>query len=268
LIGQYAMSEYDGYLRVATTRGEPTPAPADGGTAPPQLSDNLVSVLQPENGALITVGTLHGLGRGEKIYAVRFVGNLGYVVTFNQTDPLYVVDLSDPAHPALAGQISLSGYSSFLQPLSASLLLGIGESVDQQLATTGLQLEVFNVAQPGQPGLVSRQQLGQGSSSAAEYDPHAILWWPATGLLVLPVDNYSGSGATSSAGVWSIGPAGALHQVGSLTQPGNSQSGYPEIERAVVVGGDLYMLSEQGVMVSNMSSLARVAWLGYPNTSS
>jgi hypothetical protein len=217
---------------------------------------------------LITVGTLHGLGRGEKIYAVRFVGDLGYVVTFNQTDPLYVVDLANPERPALSGQVSLSGYSSFLQPLNNSLLLGIGEAVDQQLRTAGLQLEVFNVAQPGQPVLVSRQPLGQGFSSAAEYDPHALLWWPASGLLVLPVDNYSTGENTSSADVWSIGAAGALHQVGSLTQPGSSQSGYPQIERAVVVGGDIYTLSENGVMVSTMSSLVPVAWLAYPNTSS
>jgi hypothetical protein len=268
LIGQYAMSEYGGYLRVATTKGEPTPAPADGGTPPPRLSDNLISVLQPENGALITVGALHGLGRGEKIYAVRFAGDLGYVVTFNQTDPLYVVDLSDPLHPVLAGQLSLAGYSSFLQPLGNDLLLGIGQSVDQQLRTEGLQLEVFNVAQPGQPALISRQQLANGATSAAEYDPHALLWWPASGLLVLPVDNYSSSMTGSSADIWSIGPGGALRQVGALTQPGSSQAGYPEIERAVVVGGDIYTLSEQGVMVSDMTSLSQVAWLGYPNTPS
>ncbi len=59
------MSEYDGYLRVATTVGEPTPAPVDGGTAPAQLSDNVVSVLQPQNSALVTVGKLDGLGSGE-----------------------------------------------------------------------------------------------------------------------------------------------------------------------------------------------------------
>jgi uncharacterized secreted protein with C-terminal beta-propeller domain len=268
LIGQYAMSEYNGYLRVASTRGEPTPAPVDGGTPPPQRSDNLVSVLQPENGALVTVGVLHGLGRGEKIYSVRFAGDLGYVVTFNQTDPLYVVDLSNPEQPVLAGQVSLSGYSSFLQPLTGSLLLGVGQAVDQQLRTQGLQLEVFNVAQPSQPALISRQQLGNGASSAAEYDPHALLWWPASDLLVLPVDSNSGNGPDSSADVWSISASGALRQLGSLSQPGRSQAGYPEIERAVVVGGDLYTLSEQGVMVSNMSSLTQVAWLAYQNTSS
>ena len=262
------MSAFDGYLRVATTAGEPTPAPADGGTVPARLSDNMISVLSPDGGSLVTVGRLTGLGKGEKIYAVRFAGDLGYVVTFNQTDPLYVVDLSNPEDPALSGQVSLSGYSSFLQPLGNGLLLGVGQAVDQELRTEGLQLEVFNVAQPGQPVLDSRQQLGWGASSAAEYDPHALLWWPQSKLLVLPVDNYSASAATSAADVWSVSASGLLSQLGTLSQPGSSQSGYPEIERAVIVGNDIYTLSEQGVMVSDMSSLSEVAWLAYQNTSS
>ncbi len=268
LIGQYAMSEYDGYLRVATTVGEPTPAPVDGGAAPAQLSDNVVSVLQPQNSALVTVGKLDGLGSGEKIYSVRFEGDLGYVVTFNQVDPLYVIDLSNPVKPALAGQVSLSGYSSFLQPLSAGLLLGVGQAVDQTLAPQGLQVEVFNVSDPASPSLVSQQQLGNGASSAAEYDPHALLWWPQSNLLVLPVNDYSGSGPSSAADVWTVGSSGTLDQVGTLAQPGNSDSGYPEIERAVIVGTDVYTLSEQGLMVNDISSLSQVAWLPYQNASS
>ena len=268
LIGQYAMSELDGYLRVATTVGEPTPAPVDGEAVPAQLSDNMVSVLQPQDGALVTVGSLHGLGEGEKIYAVRFMGDLAYVVTFDQTDPLYVLDLGNPEQPVLAGQVSLSGYSSLLQPLGAGLLLGVGQSVDQQLRTQGLQVEVFNVADASQPSLVSRQQLGDGAGSAAEYDPHALLWWPQDNLLVMPVDNYSGSGPSSVADVWSVSLSGTLEQVGTLSQPGSEQDGYPEIEREVVVGGDLYTLSEQGVMVNDLSSLSQVAWLGYQDASS
>ena len=151
-----------------------------------------MSVLQPENGALVTVGVLHGLGRGEKIYSVRFAGDLGYVVTFNQTDPLYVVDLSNPEQPVLAGQVSLSGYSSFLQPLTGSLLLGVGQAVDQQLRTQGLQLEVFNVAQPSQPALISRQQLGNRAIPSRVRPARAPVV-AACNLLVLPVDNYSGS---------------------------------------------------------------------------
>jgi hypothetical protein len=268
LIGQYAMSEYNGYLRVATTVGEPTPAPVDGGTAPAQLSDNVVSVLQPENNALVTVGKLDGLGSGEKIYSVRFEGDLGYVVTFNQVDPLYVIDLSNPAQPSLAGQVSLSGYSSSLQPLSSGLLLGVGQAVDQTLAPQGLQVEVFNVSDPAKPSLVSQQQLSDGASSAAEYDPHALLWWPQSNLLVLPVDDYWGSGPSSAADVWTVSTSGTLDQVGTLAQPGSGESGYPEIERAVIVGNDIYTLSEQGLMVSDMSSLSQLAWLPYENASS
>ncbi len=268
LIGQYSMSEFEGYLRVATTVGEPTPAPVDGGSAPAQLSDNTVNVLQPDNGALVTVGALDGLGSGEKIYSVRFEGDLAYVVTFNQVDPLYVVDLSNPRQPVLAGQVSLSGYSSFLQPLSAGLLLGVGQAVDQTLAPQGLQVEVFNVSDPATPSLVSQQQLGGGASSAAEYDPHALLWWPQSDLLVLPVDDYSGSEPSSAADVWTVSSSGTLDQVGTLAQPGSSESGYPEIERAVIVGNEIYTLSEQGLMVNDMSSLSQLAWLPYQNASS
>jgi hypothetical protein len=268
LIGSYAMSEYGGYLRVATSVGEPTPAPADGGPIPAQLSDNVVSVLQPENGALVTVGALHGLGRGEKIYAVLFQGDLGYVVTFNQLDPLYVVDLSNPAQPVLAGQVSLAGYSSFLQPLGNGLLAGVGQSVDSQLQDQDLQLEVFDVADPAQPELVSRQALGAGDNSAAEYDPHALLWWPQSDLLVLPVDNYSGDGPSSAAQVWSVSSSGSLSLVGAISQPQPSGTsgdyGYPEIQRAAVVGDDIYTISEQGIMASDLSSLARVAWMPFP----
>ncbi|HLX89667.1 MAG TPA: beta-propeller domain-containing protein, partial [Acidimicrobiales bacterium] len=120
LIGQYAMSEYEGYLRVATTVGSATPPPNEG-VAPTTASDNRVTILQPQGGSLVTVGTVSGLGSGEKIYAVRFIGPLGYVVTFRQTDPLYVLDLHDPHSPQLAGQLELTGYSSFLQPVGNNL---------------------------------------------------------------------------------------------------------------------------------------------------
>jgi hypothetical protein len=285
LIGQYAMSEYDGYLRVATTVGNAATAPADGGPAKlPSghlvqddgnkagqgeplggYSYAMVSVLQPQGGSLVTVGTLSGLGTGEKIYAVRFAGSLAYVVTFRQTDPLYVVDLNNPAWPTLAGQVSLEGYSSFLQPLTANLLLGIGESVNASLRTQGLQLEIFDVSHPSQPTLVARDQLGADASSSAEYDPHAVLWWPSADLLVLPVDKYDTlSGQPSSvAEVWSVSPSGVLSATGQVAQPSSQQAGTPQVERAVVVGNNLYTVSEQGVMASNLSTLSQVAWLPF-----
>ena len=181
-----------------------------------------------------------------------------------------MIDLSNPEEPALAGQVSLSGYSSVLQPLGNGLLAGVGQSVGSDLQAEGLQLEVFNVSNPGQPSLVSQQVLGDGSSSAAQYDPHALLWWPQSDLLVLPVDDYSGNGPSSMAEVWSVSPSGTLSRVGALTQPqpSNSDYGYPEIERAVVVGTDIYTISEQGVMASDITSLAQLAWLPFEGSSS
>ncbi|HUZ43379.1 MAG TPA: beta-propeller domain-containing protein [Acidimicrobiales bacterium] len=252
LIGQYAMSEYNGDLRVATTVGQATPAPGEG-SAPSQLSDNRVTVLAPVAGALVPVGSVDGLGQGEKIYGVRFVGPLGYVVTFNQTDPLYVVDLSHPTHPTLDGQLALTGYSSFLQPLGGSLLLGVGEAVDSNLRQTGLQLSVFDVSNPNHPVLDSRLKI-DGANSSAQNDPHALLWWPSRRLVATPVTDYqqaqpggggggtsasggSGpSGASSSSGssgsefnglvVWHVDAKGTLQQVAQFAQP-QPQSGQP-----------------------------------------
>jgi hypothetical protein len=110
--------------------------------------------------------------------------------------------------------------------------------------------------------------LGDGASSTAEYDPHALLWWPQANLLVLPVDDYSVSGPSSAADVWTVSSSGTLDQVGTLAQPGSGEGGYPEIERAVIVGNDIYTLSEQGLMVNDMSSLSQLAWLPYQNASS
>ncbi|HET6873466.1 MAG TPA: beta-propeller domain-containing protein [Acidimicrobiales bacterium] len=289
LIGQYAMSEYNGDLRVATTVGQATPPPGEG-QAPTALSDNRVTVLAPDHGALVTVGSIGGLGRGEKIYGVRFEGPLGYVVTFRQTDPLYVLDLSHPAHPSLDGSLALTGYSAFLQPLGDGLLLGVGEGVDQRLRQTGVQLSVFDVSNPNAPSLRSRVEIG-ASQSAAQNDPHAVLWWPANRILAIPVMSYEGR---AYLGVWRVGTDGTLHKLAQLSQPispaqpdvsgGVGASGSPTsppgvaggmpsmpvcmgcnafIDRAVVIGSLLYTTAPGGIMANDMTTWNRAAWLPF-----
>lgn len=295
LLGQYAMSEYQGDLRVASTVGTPTPAPQDG-SAPSTPSDNRVTVLAPRSGALATVGTITGLGTGEQIYAVRFEGPLGFVVTFHQTDPLFVLDLSDPAHPALAGQLPLTGYSSFLQPLGNGMLLGVGQGVDSNLRTDGLQVSLFDVSNPAAPALLDKDVVA-GATSSAEQDPHALLYWAAAGLVVMPVDESGacttcaqplGSGAlvapaTSSgpaaapapfvgALAWkvsgnSLGTATQISQPQSSTTPGGPvpdmvmPAANAGIERALVVGDKLYTVSDGGILASDLGSLAAVSWI-------
>jgi hypothetical protein len=295
LIGQYAMSEYDGDLRVATTVGQPTP-PLGEGSAPTVLSDNLITVLAPAGGHLSTIGSIGDLGRGEKIYGVRFEGPLAYVVTFRQTDPLYVVDLSHPGQPRLDGSLTLDGYSSFLEPLHPGLLLGVGQSVDANERPTGTQLSVFDVSNPSAPVLRSQVEL-PGVYSGVGYDPHQLLWWPATRVLALPVTG----GATQPVDdVWVLTAADQLQLVAQITQPEtaganpgpagdlyacpavsvpvrSAYSGGPVavgpivpgcgagygIERSLVVGNLLYTVSEQGIMATDMTGWTRAAWLPY-----
>ena len=303
LIGQYALSAYQGDLRVATTVGSATPPPGEG-TAPTTVSDSRVTVLAPENGALVPVGTVSGLGAGEKIYAVRFVGPLAYVVTFRQTDPLYVVDLSDPTAPRLAGQLPLTGYSSFLQPLGNGLVLGVGQSVDQNLRTDGLQVSLFDVSDPAHPALVGKDVLS-GATSAAQQDPHALLYWAPTGTVVLPVVQFGSppdgtpvapgvaqGSAFSGAVVWRADGSGLTEQ-GRISQPAGAgvpactvcagafgsggaaaaPGGAPvmapyepyggTVQRALVVGAKLYTVSDAGILESDLASLAPGTWMAF-----
>ena len=107
LLNQFSMSEHEGRLRVATTTSDS----GFGGS-----SESQVRVLERSGTALEQVGVVSGLGVTEQIYSVRFLGNMAYVVTFRQMDPLYVVDLSDPTAPVVRGELKIPGYSAYLHP--------------------------------------------------------------------------------------------------------------------------------------------------------
>ena len=274
LLNQFSLSEYNGYLRAATTS-----RPIWWGGGPPEaLSQSFVTVLQDQGGQLATVGQVSGLGAGQQIYSVRFVGSTGYVVTFRQVDPLYVIDLSTPAAPAVTGQLELEGYSSYLHPLGNGLLLGIGSGVGAGNEPSGTQLELFDVSNPKAPALVQRTTLGAGSSSQALFDHHAFLFWPPTALAVLPVELLPQSypppqqpGASSGSGsqqpfVGAIGfhaDRSGIAEVGRVTHPSSGDYTWP-IQRAIVIGDRLFTLSDAGVMASRLDTLAPLAFAAFP----
>ena len=177
LLNQFAMSEYNGDLRVATTTD-------DGGGFGDQ-SESTVFVLRPEGEDLRQISSVGGLGKDEQIYAVRFIGDLAYVVTFRQIDPLYVIDLSDPTNPVEAGELKIPGYSAYLHPVGDGLLLGVGQDATDEGRTTGTQLSLFDVSDPANPQRIST--LAIGGYSEVEWDHKAFLFWPADGTIVLPV---------------------------------------------------------------------------------
>jgi uncharacterized secreted protein with C-terminal beta-propeller domain len=183
LLDQWAMSEHEGVLRVASTIGDPW---GWGGSRP---SQSAVTTLALEDDALIELGQVTGLGVTERIYAVRFIGDVGYVVTFRETDPLYTIDLSDPSDPTVVGELKILGYSAYLHPMGDDLLLGVGQDADLEGRTKGTQLSLFDVSDLSDPRRIDQVTLAEGSSEV-EYDHRAFLHWPATGLTVVPYSRW------------------------------------------------------------------------------
>ena len=256
LTDQYALSEDKGYLRVATTIGSPQPPTGEGAApAPSDLSDNLVTVLTPKAGVLAKVGELRGLGRGERIYGVRFLGDVGYVVTFRTIDPLYAIDLSDPAHPTARGALHVTGYSSALFPLADGQLLGIGQSVGDHQQQLGAQAEVFEVKDLDAPSLTGKL-VWPDAMSPAQDDHHALLWWAPQHLVVLPLQSYGPNG-DAGAVVLKVGTGG------SLTQTGRISGGHGPISRAVVVGDLLYSVTDGGLVVAPLDDVDSQTWLPF-----
>jgi hypothetical protein len=216
------------------------------------------------------------------------VGNIGYVVTFRQVDPLYTLDLSNPTAPRVAGQLELQGYSSYLHPLDQGLLLGVGQDVGATNEPSGSQLELFDVSNPAAPRLVDKTSLGQGSSTQVNYDHHAFLYWPQTGLAVLPVQIFptysvppvapppaptpptgttspSGSGSTQ-AFTGAIGfhiDSSGIREVGQISHP--SANGFTQpITRSIVIGNLLYTVSDAGILASSLDTLSPQTFVPFP----
>ncbi len=139
LLSQWSLSEYGGVLRVVSTD-----APAWFGSS--DSTESSLTTLRPGGDALNQIGRVGNLGKGERVYAVRFVGPTAYVVTFKRVDPLYTVDLANPSQPRVLGELELPGYSAYLHPIGGDLLLGIGQDVNDQGRPVGTQLSLFDVS--------------------------------------------------------------------------------------------------------------------------
>ena len=261
LLDQWSLSEQDGVLRVASTS-----VPTWWG-GPATESDTSVTTLAARGDGLPRLGSVGGLGKGERVYAVRFIGDVGYVVTFRQVDPLYVLDLSAPSRPTVRGELKILGYSAYLHPVGDGLLLGIGQDATPGGRVQGVQASLFDVSNPAVPRRLDAFTLGKGWSEA-EQDHHAFLWWPRTGLAVLPVQTYDDRPFVGALGL-RVRRAGGITEVGRVSHPdlsGAAPVGSPgtPIRRSVVVGDVLYTVSAAGVRGSALRTFADLGFTRLP----
>ena len=169
LLNTWSLDAYNGFLRLAVTKND----------------ENAVYVL---NEALEPVGELTGVAPGEIIKSVRFMGDTAYVVTFVQTDPLFVIDLSDPAHPTVKGEVKLPGFSSYLHPVGGGLLLGVGSGGTEDGVDGSAKISLFDVSDSTDPRELDSIVI---KDSYLNTDYKAFVTVKADGSFLIPLDIYT-----------------------------------------------------------------------------
>lgn len=250
-IGQYALSEWEGNLRVATTTG-------GGGWGWGQGSESRVTVLAEEDGALVQIGLVDGLGPDEQIYAVRYAGPTAYVVTFRRVDPLYVLDLSDPTEPAVRGELKITGYSAYLHPVGTDRVIGVGQEARTDGRTVGAQVSLFDVGDPTAPRKLDGHVVRNGWSEA-EHEARAFLYWEPTGQLVLPMTTGKRAGAL----VLAV-DGDTVSEVGWVTSQGSRAANTGEtVRRSLVIGDRLFTVWPDGIQSNALDTLDDVSWIPF-----
>jgi hypothetical protein len=189
---------------------------------------------------------------------VRFMGDVGFVVTFRMIDPLFVIDLSDPGAPRVTGELEMPGYSAYLHPIDEGRLLGIGQrDTDVDGRADGTQVSLFDVSDPALPRRLASLDLGErGAVSGTESDPRSFTWWDDPRRAVLTLTNFEDGNAFH--GAVAVEPsAGGLREVGRVSIAdaapicGQSTSGV----RTRVIGDSLVVFSASGVRTTSLDDL-------------
>ena len=189
ILNQFSMDEYKGNFRVVMTEGNMWDSK--------NPSKNHLYIL---NENMETTGSVKGLAEGERIYSARFMGDKAYMVTFRETDPLFVFDVADPANPKVLGELKIPGFSNYLHPLDEHHLIGIGyETVAMKnpsggepfITTKGMKLSLFDVTDFHNPKEKFTEIIGgQGTYSAIQYDHKALFQHKKRNLFGFPVSIY------------------------------------------------------------------------------
>jgi uncharacterized secreted protein with C-terminal beta-propeller domain len=274
VLNQFSLGEYGNYFMVATSRFATI-----GGTA--TVSDD-VYVLSTN---MSQVSALRDIAPGENIYAVSFVGDMGYVVTYEQVDPLFVISFQNINDPVILSALKVTGYSDYLYPLPGGYLIGVGK--DTVAASDGnfsyylgLKLSLFQVSANGTSTDVSNVLIGdRGTDSPVLTDHLAFTYDPSQNITVIPVLLYTVSGNQSYGTTDSPPPYGnpvwqgvyvfrvtpqGFTLLGRVSQYpagenyGDSPDGDLQISRSVMIGNDLYTVSQGEVMISDLSTFATV----------
>jgi uncharacterized secreted protein with C-terminal beta-propeller domain len=253
LMGRWALSYHDGYLRVATTRQPPWESRRADQTS------SMVVKLAERGDRLVETGRVDGLGKTEQIRAVRYFGDIAAVVTFRQTDPLYLLDLSGT--PRVLGELKIPGFSTYLHPVGDGRLLGLGQDADENGQVTGVQVSVFDVSDLSRPVQVDRLHLGPGWTPALD-DSRAFTFDPDRQLATFVFSGYDPAAElgqrTSALGVV-VEDDGSLRELGRIAVDEN----YPP-ERVLLTDEAVLAVGHGGVVAGDPTTWTRTGATNFP----
>lgn len=254
----YAVDQYKGFLRVTTTDYD-------------YKKDVDISSLYVLNGKLETVGKLTDFAPDEQVKSARFLGDLVYVVTFRNTDPLFAIDLSDPKQPKILGKVKLPGFSEYLHPLSDTLLLGVGYAGDEENVNQScVKLSLFDISDPTAPKVLDERVLKEAQTDV-NYDPKAFVFDAERGIFGLPASYsvYSGDEWRGTKSVYKtytvkngkFTDEKAYHR-GALDKLDRYYNG-SAFFRGTYIGDKVYTLTDSDVLEFDMDSCERTRTLIY-----
>lgn len=265
LINQFAMDERDDSFRVATTTGQ-------------FWNDELPSFnnMYTFDLSMTPVGKLEGLAKGERIYSVRFMQERAYMVTFEQVDPLFVIDLKDPSEPEVLGELKIPGFSDYLHPLGDDHLIGIGKDTEvvtdngrERVVQKGVKLSLFDVSDVSNPIEKDVTTIGgRGSHTTVSHDHKALYLHPEKDLYGLPIEvsedyehKYQG------AYLYKITPENGFELQTTVT---NEENQTPErrfesrITRMVSIDNTLFTLSAEGMKTVDLTTMDEGKTISFP----
>lgn len=259
VLNQFSMDEKDEYFRIATTDSKSWNSETD--------TNNLY--ILDEN--LKTIGKIEGLAKGEKIYSVRFMGNRAYMVTFVETDPLFVIDLSEPTNPIVLGELKIPGYSKYLHPYDETHIIGFGENTKTNehggVVTDGMKMALFDVSNPVKPKELYSIDIGdRGTYSEILNNHKALLFSKEKNIIAFPISiseevgKYKNKLKFQGAIVYGLDLKKGFIEKGKIAHM-QIEDGYrdydytKEVERIIYIKDSLYTLSEGLIKSTNMNTM-------------
>ena len=246
LLNQFSIDEYGGYFRFVTTTelGKET---RNGEVVMYELEQaNALTVLDSE---LKKVSSIDNIAPDERVYSVRFMGNIAYFVTFRQVDPLFSVDLSNPKNPKIIGALKIPGFSNYLFPYGKGQLLGIGQDADENTGRTrGMKLSMFDISNPADVKESAKLILDTSDSSALYGHKESI---------VDPDKNVIGFS------VW--GKNGSEYRIYSFNDGQFSLKAQIKLNniydnvRGLYINSEFYVVTEKNLLVYDMNSYTKIA---------